>query len=105
MQPTAPNATFVTLTGTAPSWAANASLPTNKLLVYFEMDVIFHDPVFTLLPDNIVVETGKASQLSAKFSLDSSVSQAAGRGAPTYALGLQRALIRLSHVQDCLDCR
>ena len=56
--PAAPSLTYITLTGVQPSWALAADLTADLAYVYFELDVVFSDPVATLLPDNIIVESG-----------------------------------------------
>ena len=56
--PAAPSLTYVTLTGVQPSWAVAADLTADIAYVYFELDVVFSDPVVTLLPVNIIIESG-----------------------------------------------
>ena len=56
--PVAPSLTYVNLTGVQPSWAVAADLTADIAYVYFELDVVFSDPVVTLRPDNIMIESG-----------------------------------------------
>ena len=56
--PSAPQVRYVTLTGTAPPWAVAADAPASDPLVYFEVEVIFADPVADLRASNIAIEAG-----------------------------------------------
>ena len=57
-QPSAPQVKYVTLTGTAPQWAVAADAQAVDPLVYFELEVIFADPVATLRASNLAIEAG-----------------------------------------------
>ena len=68
--PAAPSLTYATLTGVQPPWAVAADLTADIAYVYFELDVVFSDPVVTLLPNNIMIESGGPTMGSLSLRCD-----------------------------------
>ena len=60
-EPAVPQVKYVTLTGTAPQWAVAADAQAIDPLVFFELEVIFADPVADLRANNLAIEAGTAS--------------------------------------------
>jgi len=56
--PAPPNVTFVSLSGSEPEWAVAVDGSPNPSQVYFEIDVIFADPVVRLLAQTLEIEAG-----------------------------------------------
>ena len=59
-EPSAPQVKYVTLTGSAPQWAVAVDVQASDPLVYFELEVIFADPVADLRATNVAIEAGTA---------------------------------------------
>ena len=56
--PSAPDIRYTLLTGTAPHWAIADDIQSQDPQVYFELTVIFADPVVDLKADNLAIEIG-----------------------------------------------
>lgn len=71
MHPSAPDISYALVTGSAPEWASAANFTAEDAQVYFELDVIFSDPILALEAANVLVEAGNAiSQTFPGFILD-----------------------------------
>lgn len=62
VQPASPNVTYVTLTGTAPQWAVAEDMQAQDPRVYFELEIVFADPVIDLKASNLFIEAGGISE-------------------------------------------
>ena len=69
-EPSAPQIRYTQISGTAPQWAVAAGAMGNDSQVYFELEVIFADPVPDLTPDNILVEAGSLISAGCPLSIN-----------------------------------
>lgn len=84
--PSPPNVTYSAISGTAPEWAAAVDLDTNSSQVYFELEVIFADPVAELTAQNIAIEAGNE-----KYNVLSAIDHPVGILSEFFAFQMENA--------------